>query len=184
MQGRRFGLLAAAGCVMLSSWAARAAETTIYQYDELGRLKGVTISGTVNSGQATAITYDATGNRGNYTVTGVPTGTPTIAISGGSATEGAGLVFTVTRTGNPSIAVGVSFASVNGTATAPADYTAVSGTLSFLPGDLTKTVTVTTVDDAAAETSETFTVALSTPTGGAVLGVTSATGTIVDNDAP
>lgn len=49
---------------------AQASETTSYQYDALGRLVGVTSSGTVNNGVATSIGYDPAGNRASYSVGG------------------------------------------------------------------------------------------------------------------
>ncbi len=62
-------------------------------------------------------------------------------------------------------------ATGNGTATAPADYTAVSQTVSFAAGDTAnKTVSIPIVDDALVEGNETMIVALNSPTGGATLG--------------
>jgi hypothetical protein len=63
---------AAVSIVATLSAPASAAETITYTYDELGRLRAVVSSGTVNNGQATSITFDAAGNRINYTVTGAP----------------------------------------------------------------------------------------------------------------
>jgi hypothetical protein len=98
--------------------------------------------------------------------------------------EAAGTVtITVTRTG-PDGAVSVSYATADGTAKAPADYLSAAGTLNWADGDMTpRTFTVTIVDDAAPEPSETFNVVLSNPTGGAVLGPNAVeTVTILDND--
>lgn len=50
---------------------AMAQETTIYEYDALGRLVSTSKSGGPADGEEKAITYDAAGNRTNYTVTGV-----------------------------------------------------------------------------------------------------------------
>ncbi len=104
--------------------------------------------------------------------------TYSVAENGGSAT------ITVTRTGGSAGAVGVTVATSNGTATAPADYTAVSQTVSFAAGDTAnKTVTIPIVNDTAVEANETVNVALSAPTGGATLGMPStAVLTITDND--
>ena len=95
------------------------------------------------------------------------------------------VTITATRTGGSSGAVGISYSTSNGTATAGSDYTLVSGTLSWANGDTAnKTFTAPITNDALAETSETFTVTLSSPTGGATLGSPgSATVTIIDNDA-
>jgi hypothetical protein len=92
---------------------------------------------------------------------------------------------TVTRTGGSAGAVGVSFATNNGTATAPADYTTVTQTVSFANGDTAnKTISIPIINDTAAEGNETVNLALSNPTGGATLGSPStAVLTITDNDA-
>src|SRR3954469_15036739 len=78
------------------------------------------------------------------------------------------------------------FSALNATATAGADYTAASGTLSFAQGELSKTFTVQTATDALFEGTETFTATLSNATGGTISRTSgSATGTIVDaNTAP
>jgi hypothetical protein len=90
-------------------------------------------------------------------------------------------VFTVTRTGPTNNPVTVKFATANGTATAPADYTPVTGTLTFGAGETTKQVPVPIEDDAVNEPDETFTVNLSAPTGAAIVdGV--GQGKILDNE--
>jgi len=104
--------------------------------------------------------------------------TYSVAENGGSAT------ITITRSGGSAGAVGVTLATSNGTATAPADYTAVSQTVSFAAGDTAnKTVSIPIVDDALVEGNETVNVTVSAPTGGATLGTPStAMLTITDND--
>jgi hypothetical protein len=102
-----------------------------------------------------------------------------------SVDEGAGTVtLTVRRTGGSTGAVSVGYATANGTATAPGDYVSASGTLSWGNGDANdKSFTVNLVNDTATEADETFTAALSSPTGGASLtSPTSTTVTIVDSD--
>lgn len=76
----------------------------------------------------------------------------------------------------------VNYASHDGTATAGQDYTSVSGTLTFAPGESQKAITVPLLDDAVDESDETLTLTLSS-TSGAVLGspATSVL-TILDND--
>jgi hypothetical protein len=62
------------------------------------------------------------------------------------------------------------------------DYSIASGTLSFAPGDTSKTFTVLVNSDAYVEGSETFPVGLSNPTGSVALGTTAtATVTIADD---
>jgi hypothetical protein len=81
--------------------------------------------------------------------------------------------------------VTVGYATTNGTATAPADYTATSGTLTFAPGETTKAVTVDVVGDTAFEGDETLSLVLSGPVNAALgAGQEQATATISNDDAP
>lgn len=81
--------------------------------------------------------------------------------------------------------VSVSYATAPGTAAAPQDYTATSGTLSFGEGVTTQSLTIPIVDDSIDEPSERFSVVLSNPTGGATFGTPSvASIEILDNDPP
>jgi len=97
--------------------------------------------------------------------------------AGGAAT------ITVDRQNGDSGAVTVHYATSNGTATAGQDYTAASGTLSWADGDGTaKTFQVPITNDTLHEPNETVHLTLSSPTGGATLGTSSATLTIIDND--
>ncbi len=92
-------------------------------------------------------------------------------------------VITVARTGSSLGTVVVNFASVaGGSATAGADYTSVNSSLIFAPGETVKSFTVSIVADAAVEGNETVNLALSSPSGSAVLGQSTATLVIVDND--
>ena len=76
----------------------------------------------------------------------------------------------------------VNFASADGTATAGADYTALTpGTLNFAPGETSKTITVDVLGDIAVEPSETFSVVLSEGVN-AVIDDATAIGTILDDD--
>jgi Calx-beta domain len=77
--------------------------------------------------------------------------------------------------------VSVAYATADGTATAPSDYAAASGTLTFAPGQTTKAVTVAVVGDTLIEPDETLTVTLSNPVN-AKISRGSATGTIRNDD--
>jgi hypothetical protein len=79
--------------------------------------------------------------------------------------------------------VTVGYATADGTATAPADYTATSGTLTFAPGETAKTVTVAVVGDTLVEGDETFSLVLSGPVNATLgAGQEQATATIADDD--
>ena len=112
---------------------------------------------------------------------------PEISVADARANEGAGakVAFQVSLSRAFTTAahrVTVDYATSDGTATAGADYTATSGTLTFAAGEKTKTVNVPVLDDSHDEGEETFTLTLSNPTG-ARIGDGVATGTIVNDDA-
>ena len=58
----------------------------------------------------------------------------------------------------------VDYATSNGTASAGADYTTSSGTLTFNPGDTSKTFNIPILADTIDEDNEVFSVTLSSPT--------------------
>jgi hypothetical protein len=89
---------------------------------------------------------------------------PTIAISDVTVSEQpspANAVFNVSLTNTSSLTVTVNFATADGTATAPNDYSAQSGTLTFAPGETLKTISVPVTSDGFQELTETFVVNLS-----------------------
>ena len=110
---------------------------------------------------------------------------PEIDISNVSITEGnsgtANLTFTIELSAVSGRAVTVQYATANGSATAPADYTAMSGTLTFNPGTASLTVNVPIVGDTLDEANETFVLNLSNATNASIED-SQATGTINDND--
>jgi hypothetical protein len=69
--------------------------------------------------------------------------------------------FTVTLSASSTSPVTVTYATANGTATAGSDYQAASGTLTFAPGETSKTITVLVYGDRVPEPNETFFVNLS-----------------------
>jgi hypothetical protein len=91
---------------------------------------------------------------------------------------------TVTRSGLTSGAVSVNYHTADGTASERSDYTPALGTLDFAPGETSKTFDLLITDDAYVESNETFSIALSDPTGGGALGAPDiALVTIVSDDA-
>ncbi len=93
--------------------------------------------------------------------------------------EGAALAFSLTLDSAQTSAVSVRYATADGTATAGADYEAVSGALRFEAGETAKTVSVPVLADSHDEGPETLTLTLSAPFG-ARLSDEHATGTIVN----
>ena len=114
---------------------------------------------------------------------------PQISIGDRQLTEGdtgttppTDFVFPVTLSNPSGFTITVSGPTANGSAVAPADYTAISGTVTFNPGVVSQTVTVQVVGDTIAEPNEVFYVDLSAPTGGAALLKSRGVGTIRDDD--
>jgi len=105
------------------------------------------------------------------------------AITGGSARESAGtLRFTVSVSGADSEPLTVAYATEDNTATASADYDAVSGRLTFTTAsNAAQHIDVPLLDDVVEEAVESFTMRLSDPRG-APLAVAAAGGTILDDD--
>ncbi|NJR52389.1 MAG: hypothetical protein HC780_25255 [Leptolyngbyaceae cyanobacterium CSU_1_3] len=113
---------------------------------------------------------------------------PRITIANASAqnegTSGnAGTYDFVVSLSNPSSeTVSVNFTTTDGTATTQNnDYAANSGTLTFLTGELSKTIRVNSIADSRFELDETFGVNLSAPTN-ATIATPTATATILNDD--
>jgi hypothetical protein len=92
-------------------------------------------------------------------------------------------LFTVTLSAPAAGSVTVDYATADDSATAPADYEATSGTLTFAAGETSKQVSVPVKGDLLDEPHETFVLTLSNPSG-ATLADARGIGTILDNDPP
>lgn len=100
-----------------------------------------------------------------------------------SVNEAAGTAtVTVTLSSAAANVVTVAYATSVGSATAGSDYTAVSGTLTFNPGETSQTFTVPIINDGQVETNETVLLKLSAPNGASLGAPANATLTIIDND--
>ena len=115
-----------------------------------------------------------------------------VSVADASATEGADetIDFEVSLNARDDCkTVTVDWATEDGTATAGEDYSAASGTLTFGPGETTKTVSVVVLHDTVEDHGETFTLRLSNAvttwldTEFATIADAEATGTIVNNDS-
>ena len=146
--------------------------------DELDETFFVNLANSVNASIAD--------NQGLGTITD-DDGAPSISITDASVLEGnAGtttLQFTVALGAASAKTITLNYATANGTATAPADYTATSGILSFAPGQISQTVAVTVVGDLFDEADETLLVNLSNAVNASIADP-QATGTILDDDLP
>ena len=106
-----------------------------------------------------------------------------LSISDVTAVEGSNAVVTVTLNEASTSNVTVNYATAAGTA-ATTDYSAntgstLTGTLTFTPGQTSKTITFRTTSDTIAEADERFTVTLSNPVGATIPFVT---GTVTITD--
>jgi hypothetical protein len=87
----------------------------------------------------------------------------------------------VTRSSGSSQAITVSYRTIDGMAKAKEDYTATSGTMTFQPGQTSRTISVSIKGDRKREADETFSVQLSNAVG-ATIEDGSATVTILNDD--
>jgi hypothetical protein len=108
-----------------------------------------------------------------------------LAVADASVLEGnrgtRNVAVAVTLSSGSSQAITVSYRTVDGTALATSDYTATSGTLTFQPGETSRTISVSIKGDRKREANETFTVELFNAVG-ASIGDAVATGTILNDD--
>ena len=109
---------------------------------------------------------------------------PAIEIASSSASESEDeITFQITLSGRSGFDVSVDWSAGAGSATAGSDFNAASGTVQIPAGGLGTTVSVPLVADLLPELNETLILSLSNPQN-ASLGSASATGTILDDDAP
>lgn len=134
--------------------------------------------------------YSTYGSIGKYTLSGtVPAAIPgAVSFTAASVSRAEGdtdgtLVLTVRRSYDATGPLSVAFASADGTAVAGTDYDAVSGTLTWAADDVDdRTISVTIHGDTVDEAARTFTVALSSPSDGNVLGLAPVTTVSLTND--
>ena len=111
---------------------------------------------------------------------------PALSVGDASLTEGnsgpGSMTFTVTMDKTWATPVTVSWATTDGSAVAPGDYSSGSGIVTIPAGSTSGTFAVSVAGDTTAEHDETFTVTLSYA-GGAAIAYGTATGTILNDDA-
>jgi len=150
-------------------------------YDARGRLKQVVSTDALNNSVKSSYTLDKADNRSNKTTEYPPPEPASFAVYDGSVVEGGLLEFTVSRTAT-SASQSVNYATANGTATSPSNYTSVSGTLTFAVGETAKTVSVSTNNNSQQGLTKQFYLDLSGATGGAIISDSRGVGSIDDND--
>ena len=108
---------------------------------------------------------------------------PSVSVGDATAAEGARMEFPVMLSAASGKTVTVGWATsveTGDTATEGTDFTAASGTLTFMPDETTATFAVQTTEDTTDEDNETFTVTLSNATNATLATDPTATGTITD----
>src|SRR5207247_4758548 len=153
-----------------------AVQDAIDEVDETIIVDISTVTNGIESGtqQVTAIITDDDG--------------PTISINNVSVNEGNGgstvnTTFSVTLSAASPQSITVDYSTADGTATAPADYVAKSGTLTFPANSTTpQTITIVVNGDNIDEIDETFSVNISHPTP-ATFAIGTGTGPIIDDVA-
>jgi len=97
-----------------------------------------------------------------------------------TASEGSNAIITVQRGGFTTGTSTIHYSTSDATAEAGKDYVATSGTLTFNPGDSTKSFTIPIIYDKTPEVGETINLTLSNPTGSTSRGRQTAVLTIND----
>lgn len=154
----------------------------------LGRKFLIFVSGPGGTSRNIVLPATPTGNeQGNIIrfncISAVVPDTFQFAITNTSQTEDCTVInLTVTRI-NPSAGTAtVDYSTSDVTATQRSDYEVATGTLTFGPGEITKTIPILINEDSFVEGDETLSVLLSNPSGGGAVAGGLATLTIVDDD--
>jgi streptogramin lyase len=142
----------------------------VHRYDSQGNSLGDLLVDTVNQvtlNKPKGMAFDGQGNlfigcRDNNTIVRLDRGV-VVSLSAASSTP-----------------VTVNYTTADGSALAGTDYFALSGTVTFNPGQTSREILLATQETAALDGNDNFSVQLSNPTGGATIATGSATVTIVD----
>ena len=173
---------AAAGTLTFAAGERRATIEVATIEDELAESdEGFTVELRAPSG---ATLRDDTGTGtiiDDDTDTGTGDALPELSIEDATAAEGETVELAVTLSKASADVVTVMYWTVGGTAVAGSDYTAATGTLTFLAGSRREVIEVETIEDQEGESDEAFTVELRAPSG-ATLRDDTGTGTIIDDD--
>lgn len=152
------------------------------RFNESGESFFVTLS------DPSGVTIGAGGDTATVTISDNDADVVTIQFSSSSygASEDDGEAsLTVVRSGGVGFAASAQYSTADLSAKAGTDYVATSSTVSFAPGEISKTIAVPVIEDGRPEGSEAFTVMLFGPSSNATVGSPgSATVIIFDDDPP
>ncbi|MEA2572460.1 MAG: hypothetical protein QOI24_4461 [Acidobacteriota bacterium] len=164
-------------------WTLR--DTKSVTTDAAGNAPLTSIITGLNTGTTiTATARDSSGNTSEFSncvhveAHGTLSTAGTFSVVEGTATADV----VVTRSGRTSGAVTADYTTSNGSATAGADYSAISGTVRFADGESSKVISVPILNDSLYEGPETFTLTFSNPTGGVLISGSVAWTTITVQD--
>ncbi len=149
--------------------------TELYSANQ-GTAVGVTLPGFPTDGRALYVRLRSligtSWQYNDYSYTAATVSVVLLSVSDVTVTEPrrgtVAAVFSVSLSKPASNTVTVSYATLSGTAVAPGDYAAASGTLSFAPGTKTLAINVWVNADTVAESSESFAVNLNASTNAAI----------------
>ncbi len=110
-----------------------------------------------------------------------------LSIASATVTEGSGvdsnLQFVISLDQAASTNISVDYASSDGSASAGEDYTAVSGTVTFVAGETVKTIALAVLSDTTLEADETVLLTLSSANGASIASAVGV-GVIIDDEVP
>jgi len=137
---------------------------------------------------ATSVTGATLGDsRSHVVIAGndaAPLATSTISVADVAAVENDGFVDFLVRLDTPNTSpVTVNYQTNSGTASKFNDIVSLTGKLTFAAGETAKTVRIALVNDTAIEAMENFILQLSSPSANAILGNSTATATLIDDDS-
>ena len=179
------------GTAIAGSDYSPASGTLTFAAGEISKTVSVSIIDDVDSEPNETFEVHLSNNLGADIADGTGVGTisgndapSNLSINDVTVNEGDGIAtFTVSLSSVSSGTVSVDYSTADGSAIIGSDYTATSGTLTFMPGTLTQAFTVDIQDDSDIEGNEAFNISLSNVIGPATITDGVAVGTIVDNDS-
>jgi subtilisin family serine protease len=149
-----------------------------------GQTYYIGVSGTGNEAYDAVSGSGATASTstGTYVLSVASSTVPALMVSSPAAVSptvsGTSIVFTVSLSYAATSNVTVDYTTVDDTAFSGTEYTATSGTLTFLPGEISLTVSVPILLDASATGTTTFSLDLTNPSSNAIIDGGQGTGTI------
>ena len=155
-------------------------------FEDAGGAAGWSIgdSGFIHPDGTTASAYTSTGSAAQIKVEGTTNPEVLISVSDVTVTEGVDETadFVVSLSRATSGTVTVEYLTLDGTALAFSDYQFRDGTLTFQPGETSKTVSVPIINDTVNDSGEKFELLLVSPTGADIAGDGTGTGTILNTE--